>query len=192
MSIPAPHGRLSAEQYLALEAEAGERHEYFRGEVFAMAGGSPRHNALTAAITGELVLALRGSPCRVLSADQRIGARGNEHYVYADASVICGAIEMQAGTTDVIVNPRVVIEVLSRRTEPYDRGLKWESYRALPSVSDYLLVSQSMARIEHYQRQPSGEWLYRVAEAGDTVRLSLGAALDVNAIFAGVLELSGE
>jgi Uma2 family endonuclease len=192
VSIPAPHGRLSAEQYLSWEEANVERHEFFQGEVFAMAGGSPRHNAITAALTGELVLALRDGPCRVLSADQRIAARGNEHYVYADASVLCGALELQPNTTDVLTNPRVIIEVLSKRTEPYDRGLKWESYRTLPSVTDYLLVSQTTPRIEHYQRQPSGEWLYRVVEAGESVRLSIGAALSIDAVFAGVLELSGE
>lgn len=157
-----------------------------------MAGASPRHNALTAAITGELVMALRGGSCRVVSAVQRIAARGSEHYVYADASVVCGAFELQPGTTDVLTNPRVVVEVLSKRTEAYDRGLKWESYRTLPSVTDYLLVSQTAARIEHYQRQPNGEWIYRVAEAGGSVRLSVGAALSVDAIFAGVLDLPAD
>jgi Uma2 family endonuclease len=192
VSIPVPHGRLSAAEFLAWEAANDQRNEFFQGEVFAMAGGSPRHNVLTAAITGELVLALRGGPCRVLSSDQRIAARGTEHYVYADASVVCGALELQAGTTDVLVNPRVVIEVLSKRTEGYDRGLKWESYRTLPSVTDYLLVSQSDARIEHYLRQPNGTWLYRVAEAGDALRLSLGAVLAVDTVYAGVLDLPGE
>lgn len=183
---------MTAPQYLAWESEQRERHEFFQGEVFAMAGGSPRHNALTAAITIELGLALRGGACRVLSADQRIAARASEHYVYADATVVCGALELAPGTTDVLANPSVVIEVLSKRTEAYDRGLKWESYRELPSVTDYLLVLQSSPRVEHYLREASGEWHYRVVGVGGSVTLSNGAKLGIDAIYAGVFELEGE
>jgi Uma2 family endonuclease len=183
---------MTAAEYLVWEVEQAVRHEFFRGEVFAMAGGSPRHNALTAAIIIELGIALRGGNCRVLSADQRIAARGDEHYVYADATVVCGALELMPGTTDVLRNPAVVIEVLSRRTEAYDRGLKWESYRELSSVADYLLVSQTSPRLEHYRREASGEWHYRVVSAGGRVILSNGASINVDTIYAGVFELEGE
>jgi Uma2 family endonuclease len=183
---------MTSAQYLAWEAEQSSRHEFFCGEVLAMAGGSPRRNALTAAITIELGVALRGGKCRVLSADQRIAARSNEHYVYADASVVCGALELMVGTTDVLANPSVVVEVLSKRTEAYDRGLKWESYRELPSVTDYLLLSQVAPRFEHYRREASGEWHYRVVPAGGRVTLSNGAVLEVDAVYAGVFELEGE
>ena len=183
---------MTSTQYLAWEREQAGRHEFFRGEIFAMAGGSPRHNALTAAITIEIGIGLRGSQRRVLSADQRIAARRDEHYVYADASVVCGAIALVPGTTDVLSNPSVVIEVLSKRTEGYDRGLKWESYRQLPSVTDYLLVSQVSPQIEHYQREASGEWHYRVATAGGRVTLSNGSQIAIDAVYAGVFELEGE
>jgi Uma2 family endonuclease len=183
---------MTSSQYLAWESDQSSRHEFFRGDVFAMAGGTPRHNALTAAITIELGVALRGGKCRVLSADQRIAARANEHYVYADASVVCGPLELSVGTTDVLANPSVVIEVLSKRTEAYDRGLKWESYRELASVTDYVLVSQVAAQVEHYRREASGEWRYRVASAGGRVTLSNGAVVAVDAIYAGVFELDGE
>jgi Uma2 family endonuclease len=183
---------MSAREYLAWEREQPERHHFYKGEVFAMAGGKLRHNALAAAVTAELVVALRGTGCRVLSSDQRIAARDTEHYVYADVSVVCGSIELQSGTTDVLTNPAVVVEVLSKSTEAYDRGLKWESYRDLPSVTDYVLVSQSVPRIEHFQREASGEWHYRVVQAGGRIKLSNGAAIDVDTIYAGVLELEGE
>lgn len=183
---------MTSTQYLAWEVEQASRHEFFHGEVFAMAGGSPRHNALTAAVTIELGLALRGGKCRVLSADQRIAARANEHYVYADASVVCGAVELMTGTTDVLANPSVVIEVLSKRTEAYDRGLKWESYRELPSVTDYVLVSQVAPRFEHYRREATGEWHYRVVSAGGRVTLSNGAIVELDSVYAGVFELEGE
>lgn len=183
---------MTAPVYLAWESEQLERHEYFRGELFAMAGGTPRHNALSAAVTIELGIGLRGGPCRVLSADQRIAARGGDHYVYADATVVCGPLELQAGTTDVLVNPNVIVEVLSKGTEAYDRGLKWESYRDLPSVTDYVLVSQGAPRIEHFRREADGEWHYSVVQAGGRVLLTGGAVLNVDSVYAGAFELDGE
>jgi Uma2 family endonuclease len=184
--------RMAAPEYLAWEREQRERHEFYRGEVFSMAGGTPRHNALTAAMIGELGIALRGGPCRVLSGDQRILLRDGEHYVYADASAVCGPIALAPGTKDVLVNPSIVVEVLSKSTEAYDRGVKWEGYQALPSVTDYVLVAQREVRIEHYQRDAQGEWRYRVARAGGRVTLSNGAVVAVDAIYAGAFELEGE
>jgi Uma2 family endonuclease len=183
---------MSASDYLAWEREQPERHELFGGEVFAMAGGTPRHNALSAAIAGDLRAALRGGPCRVFSADQRIALPGGHDYVYADASVVCGPMSLAAGTTDVLANPSVVVEVLSKSTEAYDRGLKWDGYQQIPSVVDYLLVSQRLPRIEHYRREAGGEWHYRVASAGDRITLEGGTTLDVDALYAGVFDLAGE
>jgi Uma2 family endonuclease len=192
MSSAMPDTPMTAAQYLAWEAAQHERHEFFRGEVFAMAGGSPRHNALTAAVIVELGIALRGGPCRVLSADQRIGMRQGEHYVYADASVVCGALQIQAGTTDVLVNPAVIVEVLSKRTEAYDRGSKWDGYQRLASVQDYLLVSQTSAQIEHYRRESSGGWHYTIVEAGGRLLLSNGTQIELDGVYAGVFALDGE
>jgi Uma2 family endonuclease len=185
----APHR--TAAEYLAWEREQPERHHYLRGEVFAMAGGSARHNALGAAVIGELRSAFRGGPCRPFTSDQRVAVREGEHYVYPDVTVVCGRLELAAGTKDTITNPTVVVEVLSKTTEAYDRGAKWDGYRQLPSVTDYLLVSQSSARIEHYERG-EGEWHYRVAVAGGRVTLTNGAVLEVDAVFRGVFELEGD
>ncbi len=183
--------RLSAAEYLAWEREQAERHGYLRGEVFAMAGGSPRHNAIGAAVIVELRNAFDGGPCRAFTSDQRVAIRDGEHYVYPDVTVVCGRLELAADTKDTLVNPSVVVEVLSRATEAYDRGAKWEDYRQLPSVTDYLLVSQAAARIEHFQRG-DGEWHYRVAVAGGRVTLTRGAVLEVDAVFRGVFDLEGE
>jgi Uma2 family endonuclease len=180
---------MNAEQYLVWERTQPERHEFFRGEVFEMAGGRPRHAALAAAVLGELYGALRGTGHRLFSSDMRIAARAGEHYVYPDVSVVEGRVELEPGTTDVLLNPSVVVEVLSPSSERYDRGLKWESYRAMPSVTDYLLVSQSSARIEHYRREAGADWHYHVAEDGDRVLLSSGAAIEVAAVYAGVFEV---
>lgn len=99
---------------------------------------------------------------------------------------------LEIGTTDVITNPNIVVEVLSSSTEPYDRGLKWEGYQGIPSLSDYVLVSQSEPRIEQFRREPNGSWLYRAVGPGDRVALGLGPVLEVDAIFAGVFEIAGE
>lgn len=184
--------RMSASGYLAWEREQPERHEFLRGEVFSMAGGTPRHNALIAAVTIELGNALRGGPCRVMSTDQRIVARENEHYVYSDVSVVCGEMQLAAGTNDVLANPAIVVEVLSKGTEAHDRGTKWDGYQRIASLTDYVLVAQSAPHVEHFRREANGTWSYRGIEAGGEVKLTNGASLAVDAIYAGVFTLPGE
>jgi Uma2 family endonuclease len=124
----------------------------------------------------------------VLSSDQRISADSGERYVYADVAV-CGAVRSEARAEDVLTNPTVIVEVLSRTTETYDRGEKWEAYQRLPSLTDYLLMSQTLPRIEHFQREADGTWRYRVAEAGGTLTLANGATLSVDATYDGAFEL---
>jgi Uma2 family endonuclease len=186
-----PSAAMTASEYLAWERTQPERHEYFRGEVFRMAGGSPRHNALAAAIIRDLGVTTRGTPCRVLTSDQRIVTWPGERYVYADASLVCGSVELAEGTTDVLANPRAIFEVLSRSTEAYDRGDKWAAYRQISSLTDYFLVSQSLPRIECYKRQGKG-WHYEVIEAGGRFVLGEGFELDIDALYDGVFELPGE
>ena len=141
--------------------------------------------------SGILGNAFRGGSCRIFTSDQRVAIREGEHYVYPDVTVVCGRLEFAAGTKDTIVNPTVVVEVLSKSTEGYDRGAKWEDYRQLPSVTDYLIVSQTSPRLEHFQRGED-EWHYRVAVAGGRVTLTNGAVLEVDAVFRSVFDLEGE
>jgi len=180
--------RMTAAEFLAWEREQDAKHEFHRGEVFLMAGGSPRHNYLSAAVTAELRAAVRGGDCRVLSSDQRIAASPGERYVYADAVVVCGAVELEAAGGDVLANPSVVVEVLSPSTERFDRGGKWEAYQRRSSLTDYLLVSQHDTRVEHFQRA-DGAWRYRVYGPGDVVGLSDGATLEVDAVYEGAFDL---
>lgn len=192
MGDAAASQRMSASEYLAWERAQPAKHEYHLGDVFAMAGGSPRHNVLSNAIGAELRAAVRGKGCHVLSPDQRISAKQDERYVYANAVVVCGALQTEPGASDVLANPRVVVEVLSRSTEAYDRGEKWEAYQRLPSLTDYILVAQGSVRIEHYQREVDGSWRYRVLSAGDTMTLTNGATLSIDAIYEGAFELTGD
>lgn len=183
---------LSAAEFLEWERTQTAKHEYHHGEVFAMAGGSPRHNFLSTAVGAELRAALRGKGCHVLSSDQRISARAGERYVYADSVVACGGVQMEPGTSDVLATPRIIVEVLSRSTEAYDRGDRWESYQRLPSLSDYLLVSQTARQIEHFQREADGSWRYRLVEAGGTLTLGNGATVAVDAVYEGAFELAAD
>jgi Uma2 family endonuclease len=179
---------MSPEAYFAWERQQERKHEYFEGEVYAMAGGSTRHNRLSSRITAALENAL-GGRCHVLSSDQRVRSR-ERRYVYPDVSVVCDAPVIEH--EDVLLNPMIVVEVLSSTTEQYDRGLKWDGYQALSSLTDYVLVSQDRARIEHFGRAPDGRWIYTSANAGERIKLTGGTLLDIDAIFAGVLELPGD
>jgi Uma2 family endonuclease len=192
MSTAAEILRMTAAEYLAWEREQSDKHEYHLGEIFAMAGGSHRHNYLSNAIGGELRAALRGKPCHVFSSDQRISAAQGQRYVYADAAVACGGVRTEPGTTDVLANPMIIVEVLSSSTEKFDRGDKWGAYQRLESLTDYLLVAQSTAQIEHFQRQSDGSWRYLLVEAGGSITLTNGARLSVDDIYAGAFELPGD
>ncbi|MCA9699930.1 MAG: Uma2 family endonuclease [Myxococcales bacterium] len=201
MSRSATRSSMSPDEYLAWEREQEGKHEFFHGEVFAIsdlgAGASPRHNALCGRV---IALASAGSPpsCVVLTSDQRVtitgagsdqGATGGR-YVYPDVSIVCSPLELESG--DVLRNPTALVEVISQSTEQYDRGLKWEGYQRIPSLSDYVLVSQTEPRIEHYRRADDGSWVYRAAGPGQSVTLACGTTLPVDQLFAGVLTLPGD
>jgi Uma2 family endonuclease len=192
MSRSAERVTLSPAEFLAWERGQLGRHEYFHGEVFAMAGGSLRHNALCSNVSAALHAAPSGSGCTVLSSDQRVGFVSRDRYVYPDLSVVCGAVLLEEGSSDVLVNPTIVVEVLSGSTEQYDRGLKWEGYQRIASLTDYLLVSQTEARVEHFLRGVAGAWVYRAAGPGQHLELTRGVRLDVDVIFSRVFELPAD
>jgi Uma2 family endonuclease len=184
----APVATMSRAQYVVAERTSAGRHEYLDGEVYAMAGGTPEHGALAAAVMGELRTALAGKPCRVFSSDVRISIRETHLVTYPDASVVCGRLETDPEDPDAITNPRVVIEVLSDSTEAYDRGAKAAHYRRIPSLEEYVLLSQDEPRIEVYRRVAPGRWELIEARAPERVRLeSLGVELDVAAVYGNPL-----
>lgn len=186
----APRSKLTAAEYLAWERAQPTKHEFFGGEVFAMAGGSPRHNALCSSANAVLRERLRPRGCYVLTSDQRVGVDRGERYVYPDVTVVCGPPVMEHD--DVIVNPTILVEVLSRSTEQNDRGSKWQSYRQLGSLTDYVLVAQWAAQVEHFVRDERGGWSYRAAGPGESITLSNGAELRVDELFEGAFELPGD
>ena len=147
------------EEYLRMEANSLEKHEYFQGEIFLMAGGTPRHNLLVANVTAELNLGLRGKDCAAYSSDMRILVKSSGLYTYADVSVVCGELELAPGRNDTITNPVLIAEVLSPSTEKYDRSQKFELYRGLESLQTYLLIDQSRFYVELHTKSASDTWV---------------------------------
>lgn len=161
--------RFTPEEYLALEREADYKSEYLSGEIFAITrwvpGASYRHNLIVANVVIGLGGQLQGGPCRVVASDLRVRVNATGLYTYPDAIVICGEARFGDDHRDTLLNPAVVIEVLSSSTEAYDRGEKFAHYRRLESLQDYVLIAQDRHRIEHYARHQNQQWL--LTEAGD-------------------------
>jgi Uma2 family endonuclease len=159
MGLPESAPRLTEIDYFETERAAQFKSEFFDGEMFAMAGGSPEHSLIGANLTAEIRNLLKGRTCAAYSADLRIKIEATGLCTYPDMSVVCGPLQFAPGTKDTIVNPVLLAEVLSDSTEGYDRGTKFEHYRQIPSLRTYLLVSQKEPLIEQFSRQPDGSWL---------------------------------
>jgi Uma2 family endonuclease len=150
---------LSEEQYIARERAASDgKSEFLHGRVFAMSGGSPRHNLVTSNVSGALRTALRDRPCVVLSSDQRVCIEPTGLYTYPDVTVVCGGLKTHPRFDDTLLNPMLLVEVLSPSTEGYDRGAKFAHYRNIESLREVLLVSQVERVVEHYAREADGSW----------------------------------
>jgi Uma2 family endonuclease len=177
-----PRRRFGYHEYLAYERDSGMKHEYDDGSILAMAGGWRRHNALAARVVAALENA-RPAGCVVFQSDQRVRVLATGRATYPDVSMVCGRIEGDPGdpTDTTLTNPALIVEVLSPTTEEDDRGAKWQHYQLLPSLQEYVLVSQSAPRVEVYRRLPSGGWEYRDTRDG-TVQLA-AAALDLSRLY---------
>jgi Uma2 family endonuclease len=178
-----PTSLISADEYLAFERRQREKHEFFNGEIYLQAGASIAHNLITANIIGSLHQQLRDKPCTVLPSDMRIRTPRRRQYMYPDATIICGSPIFDDEQHDTIINPIVIFEVLSPSTEQYDRGRKFQAYRTISTLQEYLLISQTMMRVEHFKRHNDMMWLMAEYSRSDQVielasvscRLSLGA-----------------
>lgn len=182
---PSRH-RYTYAEYLAYEGDSGMKHEYEDGEISAMAGGSRRHNALALRL-GAALDAVRKAGCIAFQSDQKIRVLATGKATYPDVTLVCGSLEGDPAdpTGATITNPTVLVEVLSRSTEEEDRGSKWSHYQLLPSLHEYILVSQSSPRIEIFRRASEEVWEYRDVREG-TVQLSCGAILDLPALYDGL------
>lgn len=163
--------RYSPADYLALERASPTKHEFFDGEIFDMARGSIPHSRISTNVLAALCVLLKGRTCQVFNSDLRVKVpRGL--YTYPDATVVCGELQLEDEHQDLLLNPLLIVEVLSPSTEAYDRGAKFAQYRSCPSLSEYVLVSQDHALVEHFARQPSGQWLLTSYDSLDA-RVSL-------------------
>jgi Uma2 family endonuclease len=183
------HGRPVAhytfEDYLSVEEMSAVRHEFLDGEIFAMAGGTPEHAALLAAVLIVLGRGLEGRACRPYSADLRIRVVATGLATYADAAVICGDLIRDPASPTHVTNPSVIVEVLSPSTEAYDRGEKREHYQQIASLRAYMLVAQDQREVEVYARAESGIWQHSVHRSGQTVNLlSIGSQFTVDELYA--------
>ena len=160
--------RYTPQEYLAMERQAEGKSEYFQGEIFAMAGGSEEHNLIALNIASELRNQLKGKPCRVYPSAMRVWIPAYEKYTYPDVTVVCGQPQFQDEVRDTLLNPTVIIEVLSPSTEKYDRGKKFERYKSLLSITDYILVAQDERLLDHSVRQPHDQWLLTTARGRDS------------------------
>lgn len=188
MSSPIPREYLTPEDYLRIEREVETRHEYYRGEMFAMGGASREHNLLSTAISSEIYSDLKGTGCEIYSADMRVKVSPAGHYAYPDVVVTCEKPRFEDDHFDTLVNPQVIVEVLSDSTESYDRGGKAAQYRQIDSLRDYVLVSQKRPHIEHFSRQTTGGWLLQEATdlTGQIVLDSIGCTLKLADVYAKI------
>ena len=172
------------EDYLSVEEMSGVRHELLNGQIFAMAGGTPEHAALSAAAVVVLGSKLRGGACRPYSADLRIRVVATGLATYADAAVIYGEPIRDPASPTHVTNPSVVIEVLSTSTEAYDRGEKREHYQQIDALREYVLIAQDRRRVEVFERAVGGPWEHRVYGSGEEVTVaSLALSVSVDELY---------
>ena len=159
---PAPkYNYISPEQYLEMERASQEKHEYYKGEVFAMSGASKTHNIIAKNLSTIILPFLKGKNCDMFGSDLRIHIPENSLYTYPDFSIICGEWETLDQEKDTVKNPNAIIEVLSKSTEDYDRGGKFHLYRSIKTLKEYILIDSRNISAEIYTRQNDNSWLLK-------------------------------
>lgn len=180
--------RLTEAEYLARERKAECKSEFYRGEMFAMAGASREHNLISLNISGEARNALKGRSCETYQSDMRVKVSPTGLYTYPDVVIVCGERQFEDDELDTLLNPTVLVEVLSEATEKYDRGAKAAQYRQLAPLREHVLVAQAEPRVERFVRQPDGSWLLReVTKLEGALELeSVGITIPLREIYRGV------
>ena len=175
--------------YFAVEASSGIKHEFYQGEIFAMAGASLAHNHLSANVLTLLRGAVRTKGCSAFGTDLRVKTPGGL-FTYPDVMVVCGPIVLTGDRPDTVTNPCVLVEVLSDATRDYDRGERVTLYQAIPTFQEYLLIEQDCVSIEHWQRQPSGEWTAQTIASLEAALLlpTLGVTLPLREVYLEVFD----
>jgi Uma2 family endonuclease len=180
-----PKVRFTPEQYLALERQAEYKSEFLGGEIFAMAGASREHNLIAGNVFASLHAQLKGRPCETYPSDMRVKVTESGLYTYPDVVVVCGEPQFEDERGDTLLNPTLLVEVLSPSTEAYDRGDKFANYRLLESLAEYVMIAQDRRRVERFVRQPDGQWLFSEArQLGQAISLaSIGCQLALDEVY---------
>ncbi|MFN8374735.1 MAG: Uma2 family endonuclease [Anaerolineae bacterium] len=166
-AMPNPKS-VTVKEYLTLDEKSEFKHEYYHGEIYAMAGASPNHNRIASSTIGSFVRQLEDRPCDVFGSDQRVRI-SDIHYAYPDISIVCDIPLFDDANPPTLLNPTVLIEVLSSSTEGYDRHFKAQHFRAHDSLQEYLLIAQDRIHVEHWIRQPQEKWLLAELSRLETV-----------------------
>jgi Uma2 family endonuclease len=176
---------LTPEQYLEIERKAEYKSEYYRGEMFAMAGASWNHNLLVAHLLRDIGRQLRGKPCEICPSDMRVRVSSTGLYTYPDLVAVCGAPKLLDDRMDTLLNPHLIIEVLSPSTEAYNRGRKFEHYQSIDSFREYLMVASDRIHADLFTRQADGRWLLTSAKRlEDSIDLqSIGCSVSLDALY---------
>lgn len=192
MASAAERTSLTPEEYLAFERKATTKHEYLNGQIIAMSGASFAYNFITVNIATSLNIQLMEGECRVATSDMRVKVTQIDSYFYPDVVVVCGEPRAEDDTFDTLLNPTLIVEVLSPSTEGYDRGEKFEHYQQIASLKDYILISQDEVHVEYYYRQEN-EWLQTEFQGLEDVLslLSIGCELRLSDIYRRVEIASG-
>ncbi len=182
--VQAAARHLSPAEYLANERQATDKHEFVSGELFAMARGTHEHHLIAGNVVTHLNGARRTRPCIVYPSDMKVRADIAADYHYPDASVVCGEPRFADDVRDVVLNPKLIVKVLSDSTERYDRGDKFARYQQIPSFTDYLLLSSKQVRVEHFAREADGSWRLRAHGPGDHISVaSLSVEIEVDEFY---------
>ena len=184
MSSIAAQTYLTPEEYIASERKATLKSEYLSGEIVAMSGASNEHNLITMNTANGLYNQVTGRGCRVYASDMRVGIGAGISYFYPDVTVVCDESRFEDDAFDTLINPQVIVKVLSTSTESYDRGEKFARYRQLESLQEYILISQNQVRVEHYLRQGK-QWVLSEFSALENMLplVSIEAELSLNQIY---------
>ena len=181
----APKHRLTVAEYLDFEQTSEVKHEFLNGEIFAIVGASEPHNLIAWNISGELRSRLKQRPCRAYSSDMRVKVDRTGLYTYPDVTALCGDPLFEEGGRHTLLNPQLIVEVLSESTEAYDRGKKFAHYRHIESLGQYLLVSQDARLVESFTRHDDGQWMLAAFDRADDVisLTSLNCELPLSEIY---------
>ena len=174
-ALPLTRRRFTPEEYLVIERLADSRSELIDGDIYAMAGATIAHITINDNLTVEVGTQLKRTSCQGMSQNMKVAAGGGRSYVYPDYLIVCGERRFRDGEQDVLTNPSIVVEILSPSTQQYDRTTKFDLYKQIPTVNEYVLIEQDRPRVEHWRRADDGDWRWNTVEGMDAT-LSLDSA----------------